>query len=1024
MQHSSRYLVGIDLGTTNCVLAYADTEEGPEGAIRVFPVPQLVAPGEVQALPELPSFLYFPTEDERLAGTLSLPWDEHAQCVVGVWAREQGALLPARQVASAKSWLSHGGVNRRSPILPRQAEPPEPMVSPVEASARYLRHLCHAWNHTLAGGAAGSLLENQEVVLTVPASFDEEARELTVEAASAAGLSNFILLEEPLAAFYAWIADHRQELQAQLRDGDLVLICDIGGGTTDFSLVRARAAGEGFQFERTAIGEHLLLGGDNLDLALAYRLAERLPGGQPGLRQRLVLKRLCCHAKERLLSGEELESLPITVMGAGSGVVGQAMRAVLTRAEVAEILTSGFLPLTAADERPSPGTPQSRTAGLRELELPYAGDPAITKHLAAFLAQAAQSMKAAKDPSAIAPRESTIGGGFALDSLDLARPDAILFNGGFCTPAIARERVAEAVAGWFSPESRDSTPSQSRASSGPRWRPKVLPTTAMENAVAKGAAYYGSVRRSAGIRIRAGSARTYYAGLRSEQRLHGVCVLPAGVEEGTTLPLSNREFAVLANRPVSFTLYSSRLRHDAHGQVTLLEGEDVHRHAPLVTLLRYGKKLRELELAVRLRVDFTAMGTLELWCEAVNSPHRWRLQFELRGDEGQLLQSERTAGTLQSPAAQRQDGSEEDSAGQAMAATPTPSMNLVLESTESAVALLRTVFSETPETHPEKNEAEAMSPETLIARLESGLGAKRERWPPISIRKFADVLLELSAGRKLGPRYEVRWVNLLGLCLRPGFGAPGDETRVRQARQLYLNGPAFPEELQSEAEWLVFWRRVAGGLNASQQQELYRQLAETLGLDAKGKKKSGRLNRQVEREGWRLLASLEHLPATRRAYLGTQVLAKLRKDPADSAWLWPLARLGARVPLYGPLDCVVTPETAAAWLASLLEFTAVTPETAYAISVIGRCTGDAQRDLDAGLRERAIEHLSAAGIGEELMARLRSVIPPEASEGARMFGEPLPPGLNLVTTPHCLLSVPALASGVSQKPASPPAVPD
>ena len=611
----SRYLIGIDLGTTNSVVAYIDTQEVADAGspIRVFPVPQLVGHGEVRTLPALPSFLYFPTEDELSAGAVSATWDEDPPMVTGVLAREQGALVPSRQVSSAKSWLSYPGVDRRAKILPAQAEPPQPMISPVEASARYLMHLRDAWNGAI-GTDAETRFEHQEIVLTVPASFDEEARELTVEAARRAGLDKLTLLEEPLAAFYAWIAANRHAQAGgtssrpylardgngeDLRDGELILICDIGGGTTDFSLVRARLVNGELQFERTAIGEHLLLGGDNLDFALARRVEEKLKDIKLTLRQRYALRRACCAAKERLLSDSSLERVPVTVLGSGRAVVGQALSVDLTREEVLQILTAGFLPITAPDEMPAHGRP----TGLRELGLPYASDPAITKHLAAFLTQAAVAMNGSSA------------------NQRMARPNAVLFNGGFCAPAVTRERIVEAISAWFG-----------GAQSG--WRPKLLNNEAVDSAVARGAAYYGRVRRGTGLRIRAGSARTYYIGLRSDDGLQGICVLPAGVEEGTTLPLLNREFSVLANRPVSFTLYSSRTRHDAHGEVAALDEANVHRHAPLVTLLRYGKKMRDVYLIVRLRASFTEVGTLELWCESRDTPHRWRLQFELRGEDG------------------------------------------------------------------------------------------------------------------------------------------------------------------------------------------------------------------------------------------------------------------------------------------------------------------------------------------------------------------------------------------------------
>ena len=430
----SRYLIGIDLGTTNSVVAYIDTENVADAGstIHVFPVPQLAGHGEVRTLPALPSFLYFPTEDELSAGTVSATWDEDPPMVTGLLAREQGALVPSRQVSSAKSWLSYPGVDRRAKILPAQAEPAQPRISPVEASARYLMHLRDAWNGAI-GTDAETRFEHQEIVLTVPASFDEDARELTVEAARSAGLDKLTLLEEPLAAFYAWIASNRHaqaggpsshpnltrdENREDLGDGDLILICDIGGGTTDFSLVRSSLVNGELRFERTAIGEHLLLGGDNLDFALARRVEEKLKNIELTLRQRYALRRVCCAAKEQLLSDSGLGHVPVTILGSGRAVVGQALSVDLTREDVLQILTAGFLPITAPGEMPSHGRP----TGLRELGLPFASDPAITKHLAAFLTQAAVAMSSSSADHR------------------MVRPDAVLFNGGFFAPAVTREQ--------------------------------------------------------------------------------------------------------------------------------------------------------------------------------------------------------------------------------------------------------------------------------------------------------------------------------------------------------------------------------------------------------------------------------------------------------------------------------------------------------------------------------------------------------------------------------------------------------
>jgi molecular chaperone DnaK (HSP70) len=952
----SRYLIGIDLGTTNSVVAYIDTLAGYDAGfpIPVFPVPQLVGQGEVRALPALPSFLYFPSKDELSTGGVSATWDEDPPMVTGVLAREQGALVPSRQVSSAKSWLSYNGVHRRAKILPAQAEPPQPMISPVEASARYLMHLRDAWNGAI-GIDVETRFENQEIVLTVPGSFDEEARELTVEAARSVGLDQLILLEEPLAAFYAWIAanGHAQEDDPSSRaypaadgnrenfpDGELILICDVGGGTTDFSLVRARSVNGELQFERTAIGEHLLLGGDNLDFALARCVEKKLKDIALTLRQRYALRLACCAAKERLLSDSSLERVTVSVLGSGRAVIGRALGADLTREEVLQILQEGFLPITAPGEMPA----HDRPAGLRELGLPYASDPAITRHLAAFLTQAAIVMNGSSS------------------NQRMARPNAVLFNGGFCAPAVTRKRIVDAISAWFSVTQTG-------------WRPRLLKNEDVDSAVARGAAYYGRVRRGTGLRIRAGNARTYYIGLHSDDGLRGICVLPAGIEEGTTLPLLNREFSVLANRPVSFTLYSSRIQNDAHGEVAVLEEANVHRHPPLVTLLRYGKKMRDVNLIVGLRVSFTEVGTLELWCESRSTPHRWRLQFELRGEEAQADQ-------LETPKPQAV-------AIRSLAVTTSDA------TVELAANLIRSVFG--------ASTANTLAPEILVSEMEVTLGAKRDLWPISAIRRFGDVLVEVAAGRKKSPRHEMRWLNLSGFCLRPGFGVPGDDARINDLRTIASNEIVFVDDLQCQVGMLVLLRRIVGGINASEQQALYRKYT-----SRGGGKKKGRINRQVEHEEWRLVASLEHLLAGTRALLGHELVAKIQKKPGDAIWLWSLARLGARIPLYGPQHSVVSAEIASEWLKALLNLSTFTAVTGSAIVVIGRRTDDRSRDIDDVIREQAICRLTAHGIDQEVIQPLSKYIPPERSDAVRSFGESLPPGLQVVSSSNCLLSLPAL----------------
>jgi hypothetical protein len=410
-----------------------------------------------------------------------------------------------------------------------------------------------------------------------------------------------------------------------------------------------------------------------------------------------------------LLSEENPDCLPINILGGGRSVVGQILCSELRREEVAELINSGFLPLTTADEMPL----RNCAPGLREIGLPYATDPAITKHLAAFLKQAALAMS---------DRESSRS--HIDERLQMAKPDAVLFNGGFCIPAIARERITEAIANWFG--------------GGGAWRPKILSNEHMSSAVAIGAAYYGRVRRGAGLRVKAVSARTYYIGMRSEHGIKAVCVLPSATNEGTTLPLLDREFSVLTNRPVSFHLYSSTIRHDARGAIADLDPEQVHRHAPLVTLLRYGKKLQQMELAARLSVSFTEVGTLELWCESVSSPHRWRLRFELRREASAADQSGYPSQSAST--ANRHDSS-----------------NILEQAQDSAVRLIRRAF-----TPSGVGEGVPVDTASLVGELESVTGLERESWPIATVRVFCDVLLEVADGRKLSPRHEVRdWITAL-----------------------------------------------------------------------------------------------------------------------------------------------------------------------------------------------------------------------------------------------------------------------
>ena len=927
---ASRFIIGIDLGTTNTAVAYVDTRavlEGDLPHIAPFPLLQRVAEGEIATQTMLPSFLYFLSEHERAASS-QLPWEEEPAYVTGVYARDQGALVPGQLVASAKSWLCHDAVDRTAKILPWGVDQPQQSCSPVEASSRYLAHIREAWNDAM-GNREGDRFEQQHIVLTVPASFDAEARELTVRAAHDAGIAHLTLLEEPQAAFYAWSLSHYAALDRELDDGDLVLICDVGGGTTDLSLIRVQMAEGDIAFERIAIGEHILLGGDNVDLALAHRLEAAMGGGNLTLRQRQSLRRQCCAAKEQLLSQPELEQLPIRLLGSGRSLVGGAISMALTRDDVMATLIDGFLPQTAWDDYPQ----RDRRVGLRELGLPYANEPAITRHLAQFLTTAGE-------------------GGAPIC------PNAILFNGGFFTPARVRQRILDTMTAWL----RDQ---------GARHDLKVLQNAIPETAVAVGAAYYGHVRRSGGLRIHGGSARAYYMGVQAGDERSGdiqaVCVLPRGAEEGTTLDLVDRAFTVLTNQPVTFTLYSTVAREDAHADVVTLKAEEAHRHAPLIAELRFGRRSRKVELPVRLSAHYSEVGTLEIWCESQTTEHRWRLQFQLR------------AAPVDSQAGE-----------DASRATQTQIANRALRQAEQHI---RAVFGRAPQ----GQNGEQPAPEELFGQLESILGYDRDAWPVHAIRKLCDVLIDVADGRKKSAPLEARWLNMFGFCLRPGFSDELDEWRIRQARVIYHDGLVYPKNVECQVQWAVLWRRVAGGLSRGQQHDLYQRHRAVLGLGSKRRGK--RLNGHLEREIWRLLASLERLPASDRVFLGQELLAKVKQQPKDKSYLWAIGRLGARIPFAGPLNCVIPAETAAAWIEALLALPALTPDAVSAIVQLGAKTDDPARDIDEARRKEILRRLEPQACAEQALQSLRDFMPPARLDAAKVFGESLPDGLRLVSAP-------------------------
>ena len=940
-----RYIVGIDLGTTNSALAYVDRRqpEAQQRKIQFLDIAQLIAPGETARRSVLPSFLYLPGPYELPEGGAALPWDPARTYVVGEFAREQGALVPGRLVSSAKSWLCHAGVDRTASILPWGAGTDVDKVSPVEASCRYLRHMKESWNALMARSDDESRLEQQCVILTVPASFDEVARELTVAAARAAGLTRVILVEEPLAAFYAWLSRHHEDWQTTMQPGQLILVCDVGGGTTDFTLVAVREGEHGTRFDRLAVGDHLMLGGDNMDLALARHIEVQL-FGQPGhmdTRRWHQLWHQCRKAKELLLSDtvSPRDHVDIAVVGTGRKLIADTLKARLTREQVQSIILEGFFPKVALSDHPQ----ISRRAGLTEWGLPYVQEAAVTRHLAAFWERFRSLLHQETGRASLSP-------------------DYVLFNGGALTPASIRQRILDVIQGWFQEET------------GAEWAPVELENPRPELAVAIGAAYYGLVRLGEGVRVGAGSPRSYYVLVSSDgssetepaepDSLRAVCLVPRGTEEGFETEISQPAFEVLANQPAAFQLLCSSTRlGDRLGEVLTVPESEVTVLPPIRTVLRFGKKGTAQTLPVRLAIRLTEVGTLELWCQSQQSAHRWQLQFDVR-QGGEVMAQD----TL--PEGETLDASLVEEAG----------------------SIIRRTFGGA-------RDEGACSPERLVKSLTAALDLGRDKWPTSLIRKLADALLDCRKDRGITAQHEARWLNLLGFCLRPGFGDPLDEWRAKEIWKLFHQGPVFARQPQNRSEWWIFWRRVAGGLNAGQQLHFYQQVSTLLPTGEKKKKGSKTLAKisspQEELEVWMALANMERLPAATKRDLGTTLLSRSRK--LKNQELWALSRFGARSPFYGPLDLVVPKEIVSEWVANLMGLQLdPTENLARSLVHLARMTGDRERDLPQPERERLGDYLSGLPQGERLREML---FRPEAFDAQRerdwIFGESLPTGLIL-----------------------------
>lgn len=611
-QTGTRFVVGIDLGTTHCVLSYADLDRiDDEGfSPQVMAIPQLTSPGSVEEKLQLPSFLYQAHEAELAADSTSLPWTAKPDFLVGEIARNLGSKTPIRLVSSAKSWLCHTGVDCKAPILPAEAPDEVERVSPFQATTAYLQHLRDAWQ-SLHPNAP---LDQQDVVITVPASFDPAARELTVEAARAVGLGQAILLEEPQAALYSWIEKSHGDWRKHAEIGDIILVIDIGGGTTDLSLIAVTEKDGNLELTRVAVGDHILLGGDNMDLALAYTVKAKLEKDGKRLEpwQLQALTHSCRDAKEKIFNHSELDTVPLVVASRGSSLIGGTLRTELTREEVNRVLVEGFLPKVEVSDRP---TSRPRT-GLRTAGLPYAQDAGITRHLAAFLAKQHGATDELKDINM--PEHASF-----------LHPTAVLFNGGVLKADALAERLMDVLNSWL------------RAEQAPEAR--LLAGADLDLAVARGAAYYGYVRKGKGVRIKGGTAASYYVGIESAMpavpgmapEIQALCIAPFGMEEGTQQELPDDEFGLVIGEPVRFRFFASNTRRedkvgtrlDYWTNEELDELDDIE-----ITLPEEGRRAGEV-VPVHLCAAVTEVGTLELQAVSQRDQGRWKIEFDVRAGE-------------------------------------------------------------------------------------------------------------------------------------------------------------------------------------------------------------------------------------------------------------------------------------------------------------------------------------------------------------------------------------------------------
>ncbi|MDF2154650.1 Hsp70 family protein [Vibrio sp. CAU 1672] len=934
---SPRFLVGIDLGTTNTVVAYCEiTDNLEQSPVSLFDIDQLIGPGEVVRKPLLPSFRYHPAQSQISPADLTLPWEHQpvsgdiSNVIVGEWARELGAKVEGRQVSSAKSWLSHQAVDRSSDILPWAGTQDVDKVSPVIASASYLNHIRQAWNYR----HPSNRLEEQDVVVTVPASFDETARKLTLEAAQLAGLGNIILLEEPQAVCYDWYARHQQTAADKLKALPLILVCDVGGGTTDLSLIEAKYKGGELALDRIGVGEHLMLGGDNLDLALAHLAESRFSQSKKLTAASLTkLIQQTRKAKENLLSADAPDEVKITMLGSGSRLLGGTKSIALSKQEVHQIALDGFFPLSDFSQ-----VPDRRRSAVVEFGLPYVADPAVSKHIAEFLTQHQHVSRAALGIE---------------DDKQPAIPVGLLLNGGVFNSDLVTERVTRLLSDW-----------------------RGAPVTVLDNphpdwSVALGAVAFGKARRGAQLKIGGGAARSYFLHLQEKNRMgKALCLLAKGTEEGDEIRLSGRRFSLTLGEPVRFNLLTSThdtLSNDATIQNGMMTDVDPDLFAPLppyiTTLEGEGSELhanQKERVEVQLACQLTEVGTLKMECVSVNDDSkRWALEFEVRNkqaDDSEQLQLH-------------------------------PRLN-------ECQHLIARLYS------GNKKSADSKEIKTLAKDLEKRLG-KRDEWDFTTLRQLFDAFAQGRKRRRRSEQHEKNWLRLAGFALRPGFGDATDSWRIEQIWSLYQQGIQFKNHQGWTDWWVFWRRIAGGLSQEQQETILADIAKYLHPGAMKNPQSAKAAQDMGYESMVRLSASLEHLEVEDKVLLASWFLSKaLNLNQFEQAHWWAIGRLASRTPLYGSQHNVVPREQVEQWLPKLMEQNwQKEPMIAFAAVMMCRKTGDRLFDISDDFRRQMLAKLKLSKVPASWVELVEDVKDLSESESRRVFGDALPSGLTLVPHP-------------------------